>query len=293
MPEVSVAVKVASELGETPVWSAAESCLYWIDSPAGKIHRFDPATGHDELLPVALEGYLGSIALAEGGGLLVLAGKQLARLAPGSRLLQPLCEVEPGLPDNRPNDGKCDPQGRFWFGTMQKDVRAPTGNLYRWDRERGLRRMDEGFACSNGLGWSPDGATLYFVDTMPCRILAYDFDARSGEIGRRRVFAQISDPAEGLPDGLAVDVEGGVWTAQWDGWCLLRHDAGGRRTHKLELPVPRPTCPVFAGAGLATLYVTSASTDLSDAIRAQAPLSGSLLSLPAPLPGLPAAAALL
>lgn len=291
MPEVSIAVRVASRLGETPVWSSDERRLYWIDSLAAQVHRFDPASGRDEILPLPLEGYLGSIALAEGGGLLLLCGKQLSRIAPDGRQLEPLATVEAELPGNNPNDGKCDPAGRFWFGTMEQAAAAPSGSLYRWDRERGLRRMDEGFACSNGLGWSPDGSIMYFVDMMPGRILAYDFDVRSGEIGNRRIFVQFEDAAEGLPDGLAVDAEGGVWAAHWDGACLTRHDAAGRRSHKIALPVPRPTCPVFAGPGLETLYVTSASADLSDEALAKAPLSGSLLALAAPVPGLAVAAA--
>ncbi len=281
----TAAVRIAWEgqarLGETPVWSATEARLYWIDSLASEVHRFDPASGRDERLPLGLSGYLGSIALWAGGGLLILCGKQLLRLRPGERRAEPLCDVEARLADNNPNDGKVDPQGRFWFGTMDVANEKPTGSLYRFD-SRGLARMDGSFACSNGFAWAPGGRTLYFVDMMPGNILAYDFDGAEGTLSNRRGFLHF-DGSEGLPDGICSDAEGGLWMAMWDGGCLLRYDAEGRRSHKVPLPAPRPTCPVFAGPGLRTLYVTSSG----DGMTATAPLSGSLFAFEPAVGGLP------
>ncbi len=286
MPKLAPRVALRSQalLGETPVWSERERRLYWIDSLAAKIHRFDPAGGRDETLPVALEGYLGAIAVGAEGGLLILCAKRLARLAPGATRPETVVDVEADLPDNAPNDGKVDPQGRFWFGTMHGAVSAPTGSLYSYEARRGLTRHDGGFACANGMAWSPDGGTFYFVDMMPGRILAYDFDSRSGGIGNRRVFVTI-DPKEGMPDGICADAEGGVWAAHWDGGCVTRHDPAGKRTDKVELPVPRPTCPIFGGPGLGTLYVCSSADGQSD----QAPLSGSIFAWEPRVPGVPVA----
>ena len=282
--EPRVALRSPALLGETPVWNESERRLYWIDSIAAKIHRFDPAAGADETLPAELYGYLGSIALVADGGLLVLCGKSLMRLAPGAGRAEPVTAVEAGLPDNAPNDGKVDPQGRFWFGTMHAAVSQPTGALYSYDPKLGLKRHDGGFACANGIAWSPGGGTLYFVDMMPGRILAYDFDGRAGAIGNRRVFAAI-DSKEGMPDGICADAEGSIWAAHWDGRCVTRYDAKGRRTDKVEVPVPRPTCPIFGGPGLRTLYVTSSADTVAD----QAPLSGSIFAWEPRVPGIPIA----
>lgn len=289
MSDVRCVLKTASPLGETPVWSAAEGRLYWIDCPGAQVHRFDPASGGNERLSLGLEGYLGSIALVEDGGLLALCGKQLLRWRPGGAELELLAEVEPTTPENLPNDGKVDPDGRFWFGTMHRDSAKPTGALYSFMDGR-LFEHDQAFSCANGLGWSPDGETFYFVDTMPGHILAYDFDRQHGRVARRRVFAKV-DPAEGLPDGLCVDAEGGVWVAHWDGWCLSRFAPDGRRTDKVAMPVPRPTCPIFGGPNLETLFVTSAAEGLEPAVAEQAPLSGGLLAFEPAVPGLPLALA--
>lgn len=276
-----VAWEGRARLGETPVWSSTEARLYWIDSLAAEVHRFDPASGRDEVLPLELEGYLGSIALCAGGGLLILCGKSLLRLAPGAKRPEPLCAVEAELPGNNPNDGKVDPQGRFWFGTMDAAAAKPSGALYRYARGR-LEQMDSGFACANGLAWAPGGRTLYFVDMMPGHVLAYDFDGAAGRLSNRRVFARF-DGSGGLPDGLCSDAEGGLWIAMWDGGCLVRYDREGRQTHRVELPVPRPTCPIFAGPGLTQLYVTSSADEVVEG----APQSGSLFVLEPEVPGLP------
>jgi len=277
-----VALQSPALLGETPVWSAAEERLYWIDCPAVRLHRFDPASGRDEVLPVdGLDGYLGSLALCADGSLLLLSGRRLFRLPRGARKAEPLAAVEGALADNLINDAKVDPQGRLWFGTMHQSFAEPTGSLYRYDGKT-MERVDSGFICSNGLGWSPDGRTLYFVDMMPGDILAYDFDGGSGRVSNRRVFVHF-DGSEGLPDGLCTDAQGGVWVAHWDGGCLTRYDAQGKRTHKVTLPAPRVTCPIFGGPRLATLYVTTSG----DGVMDKAPLSGSLFAVDAPVLGLP------
>jgi sugar lactone lactonase YvrE len=268
---------VHSLLGETPVWSADEKALYWIDCMAPSVHRFRPQNAKDEILPLEIDGYLGSIALCADGGLLVFSGSGLFHCrSKGER--RPLAKPDADRPGNLPNDGKCDPQGRFWFGTMHAASAEPTGRLYRYDSARGLAVMDDGFACANGMGWSPDGSIFYFVDMMPGHILAYDFDGSDGSISNRRIFAAIS-PDEGMPDGLAVDAEGGVWVAHWDGWCLSRFTPDGKRERKIEVPAQRPTCPTFGGDDLRDLYLTSSAADLPAESLARGPKSGGLFLL--------------
>ena len=271
-------VDIRAECGETPVWDEREQVLWWIDCPAAAIYRYRPDRGRNEQAKVEIDSsHVGCIALAEDGGMLVLSGTGLWRHKPDGTRTR-LATVDTDRPENIPNDGKCDPQGRFWFGTMHRDSAKETGRLYRYDTARGLVAMDEGFSCSNGMGWSPDGGTMYFVDMMPGRILAYDFNGRDGSISNRRLFAQV-DPAEGAPDGLAVDDVGGVWAAHWDGWCLSRFAPDGKRTAKIPVPVERPTCPTFGGKDMRDVYVTSAAMQLDAGRLAKGPLAGSLFRL--------------
>jgi sugar lactone lactonase YvrE len=275
---VECVVDTRAGVGETPVWDETAGVLYWIDCLAPSVHRFRPRESRDELVPIEIDSqHVGAIALVEGGGFLVLSGSGLWHYpAKGERRL--LGRPDTDRPQNVPNDGKCDPQGRFWFGTMHNQSAEESGRLYRYDNARGLVAMDEGFSCSNGMGWSPDGRIMYFVDMMPGRILAYDFDGRDGSISNRRVFVQVAKD-EGIPDGLAVDNEGGVWIAHWNGWCLSRYAPDATRMAKIELPVERPTCPGFGGADMRDLYVTSAAMDLSKEQLARGPLAGSLFRL--------------
>lgn len=287
MPIARCVVNAKAALGETPVWSAADNRLYWIDCIAGAIHSYDPTAAEDRVVPVEIEGYLGSISLRAEGGLLILAGKALWALDAGSATPRRLAGVEENMPDNLVNDGKCDPAGRFWFGTMHAAESEATGALYRFDGAA-VVKVDQGFICANGMGWSPDGKTFYLVDMMPGRVLAYDYDPGSGTARNRRTLFSIPG-AEGMPDGLCVDREGGIWVAHWDGWRISRWSPEGHRLQTLEVPVQRPTCPVFGGPGLGTLYLTSSAAELPAESLARGPHSGALFALDAGVQGVPIA----
>ena len=153
------------------------------------------------------------------------------------------------------NDGACDPDGRFWIGSLELEFAPDAGSLYRYDGE--LVEVLAGVSLSNGLGWSPDGARMYYVDSLTYRIDAFDFD---GLPGNRRPFIRI-DRNDGIPDGLAVDDEGGVWIALWGGACVRRYDADGRLDEVLEIPARRVTACCFGGADGRQLFVTSAAPD--------------------------------
>jgi sugar lactone lactonase YvrE len=197
-----------------------------------------------------------------------------------------LAVPEPDKAMNRFNDGKCDRAGRFFAGTMALDAGPGQGTLWRLDPDLRLAAIETGVHVSNGLGWSPDDRTFYFIDTGARTVYAYDYDLATGAATNRRPFVVVPD-AQGKPDGLAVDEQGFVWVALWDGWSVARYAPDGRLDRLVSLPVPRPTSLAFGGTDLRTLFITSARVRLSAAQLAEAPLSGSVFALDAGVAGVP------
>jgi len=235
----------------------------------GAVHRLDPDTGTTTTLELG-DTTVGAVALAADGRLLAAAGTTL--LLDGS----PVAELPE--PDGiRFNDGAVDPQGRFWIGTMAFDETRGRGTLYRYDAN-GLTPVIPQVTISNGIDWSLDGTQMYYVDSTEQRIDVFRFDPETGSLSARRTFADI-DPVDGTPDGLTVDAEGHVWLALWDGWAVRRYRPDGTLERIVELPAARVTSCAFAGGDLSDLYITTASTGLSDAeLRAQ-PHAGGLFRL--------------
>jgi sugar lactone lactonase YvrE len=190
-------------------------------------------------------------------------------------------------PATRLNDGAVDPAGRFWAGTMRvgSEGDPARGSLYRLDPDHSVTRMDAGFVASNGLGWSPDGTTMYFTDSRRLVIYAYDFDVSTGAIEHRRPLIEMPDDA-GIPDGLMVDSEGCIWSAHWGDWRLVRYDPEGKKERDIALPLHYPTSCAFGGPALDELYITSATAWLSAEERADQPLAGDVFRLKLGIQGL-------
>jgi sugar lactone lactonase YvrE len=260
VPLVEPVLSARARLGECPVWDAVRQKLFWTDVYNHRVHEFDPSTGQDRYFD--LGEAVGSVALAGPDRLLVALSDRLAFVDLDTGAVQPLLQLEFTHADTRFNDGKCDPQGRFWVGT----VSTVPGHaaLYRFDPDGALYVIQPGLTISNGLGWSPDGKTFYLTDSATRCIFAYGFDGATGSLSDRRVLVNLQGEA-GEPDGLAIDRRGHLWSALWNGWCLVHFDASGRELERLPMPVQCPTCPVFAGPSLTELYVTSASVGLSQA----------------------------
>ncbi len=263
-----------------------EDALYWVDIANHRLQRWHPETS--DYRRWSLPSEIGSFALrercgAEDGAVVALRnGFHLLDL--GSNALTPLHDPEPEKEENRFNDGKCDPAGRFWAGTMG-DGDAPTAALYRLDPDGACHTVRTGVKISNGLGWSPDGATMVYTDTPLRTIVAFDFDVETGTLSRERVFATVQD---GFPDGLTVDSEGFVWSAIWDGWRIDRFAPDGSLERSVRLPVQRPTSCTFGGADLTELFITSAKDGLSDAELSEQPEAGHLFRVQTQVAGLPA-----
>ena len=267
------------------MWSVREQALYWTDNLGGCIHRLEPESGREQSF--LLGQNVMAIGLRESGGLVLALAKQLAFYEPGGEL-ELIMSVEQDQPRNRFNDAKVDRQGRYWAGTMNDiDWDEPTGSLYRLDPGLELSRLQGAVVCANGLGWSPGNRAFYFCESFRYAIFAYDFDPDAGVLSARRVFAIVDQSSGGFPDGLTVDGEGGVWSAQNGAGRVVRYAPDGEITHEVEMPVPQPTSCIFGGPDLDVLYVTTSRQNLTPEQLRRYPLSGSVFALRPGLSGLP------
>ncbi len=273
---------VAAEnlLGEGPIWHAGQQALYWVDIAGRAIWRLDGRSG--ETTRWTAQERPSALAFEPGGRLLVARGSGVARFTPANGAWEPVADIEPDRPDNRCNDGACDRRGRFWIGTMDDTERTDNGGLYRVDSDGTVTRMLDGIGISNTVAWSPDDTTMYFGDSRRRTVWALPFDAETGTVGDRRVFAK-TDAHDGVPDGSTVDAEGGVWTCIWDGGRVVRHTPDGVLDRTIELPVARPTSCTFGGPDLDTLYITSARIGLTG----YQPHAGGLFTINPGIAGLP------
>ena len=291
-PDVRVAVASAALLGESPFWHPGERALYYCDIPGRKLQRFEPASG--ALAHWDFDTEPGSCAPRVDGRLLLAMRDGLWRFDPATGARTAVAKPPYDPKKERFNDGKCDPQGRFWVGTIYepRDVEAATLHCLV-DGE--LVKRAGGITVSNGLAWSPNGRTMYWSDTKAHTIYAFDFEPTSGEISGKRVFAsfpikqagQALDTYGGRPDGAAVDAEGCYWVAMFEGQRLLRFAPSGELLREVRLPVRCATMPCFGGADLRTIYITTARENRPAAELADQPFAGCVLALSVDVPGLP------
>lgn len=273
-----------ARLGEGPSWDARAGVLWWVDIQNHRVHRWDPAAGEDTAWEVGET--VGCAHPAADGRVVVALRRGVALLDPSGGALETLATLLPERPGMRLNDGRCDVRGRLWVGSMTREEGGAA--LFRVDPDGAVHEAATGLTTSNGLGWSPDGATLYLTDSPAKSILAFDFDMEAGTLSRRRVFADLSGP-DSVPDGLAVDAEGCVWSAQWGGACLVRFAPDGGELLRVRMPVPNPTSCAFGGADGTELYVTSASIGMTEEQIEDAFESGDLFVLRPGVAGPPAA----
>jgi sugar lactone lactonase YvrE len=273
-------------VGESPLWDAAAKRLYWVDvreTPA--IHMVDVASGSERSWPMGED--IGSIVPASGGGLVAALRSGFAFFAPERGALTPIADPEPQLPRNRMNDGKCDAAGRLWCGSMNPESGIAEGSLYVMDGDLQCRCLTGGFFTPNGPAWSLDERTFYLADTRRGCIFAFDFASGAGTLGERRVFADLG-ALPGGPDGATMDCEGYLWSAQFDGGCLIRYAPDGIMDRVVRLPVTKPTSCTFGGEGYRQLFVTTATRGLDDEQRAREPMAGRVLVLDVGVAGLAA-----
>ncbi len=282
-PAIHNILDARARLGEGPVWDAASQTLFWVDVYNHRVHRFDPATGKNHYFDTG--EVVGALAPAGPNRLLIARKSTLAYLNTQTGEIQPLVSLEfPSPGDTRCNDGKCDPQGRFWIGTCSNTPGAAA--LYRYDPDGTVQVMETGLTISNGLGWSPDGTTFYLTDSAPHKIYAYDFDPTAGTLSDRRVLIDLS--AETVePDGLTIDSQGNIWSALWGGWAIACFSPAGQEVCRIKMPVPRATSLTFGGPNLSDLYITSASVDMTQTELQDCYIAGDLFRISTQSTGMP------
>jgi sugar lactone lactonase YvrE len=285
--EATCVLPAQARLGESPVWCPDDSRLYWIDIDRRTLHRFDPATGLDEqrLAP----GRPGSLALTTTQGrLLVAIEGGLAFIDWPSGMWVPWIGIEPEGVGNRLNDGRCDPAGRFWVGSMFDPAAAGkfTGLLHRVGQDGTVTTVRSGVGAANGLAFAPDGRTMYFADTLCDVVWAYDYDIDHGQARSERVFLDFG-PLRGRPDGAAVDEAGCYWIACIGGSMILRVTPAGVIDQRIRVPVSKPTMPAFGGQGLSTLFITTIGGGGSHPVDPAQPEAGGLFAIDVGVRGLP------
>jgi sugar lactone lactonase YvrE len=281
--EVECVLQRAALVGECPRWHPVEKALYWTDIYEPSLNRFDPKTRENRSWKMPER--VGCFAFRKDGGLIAGMQSGIFFVELGAQVsVRRVFDFEPGNPDSRFNDGRCDPSGRFWAGTMVEALDKRVGVLWRFDPDGRCHRMVDNLICPNGLAFSPDGRTLYHSDSRQDYVFAWDLDAASGAIRNQRIYLAM-DMTEGRPDGAAVDAEGCYWICHVGGWRVARYTPDGKIDRVIGLPVQRPTMCAFGGDNLDVLYVTSATYPLSEAMRAKQPLAGSLFAIRAGVKG--------
>ncbi|MCA9912667.1 MAG: SMP-30/gluconolactonase/LRE family protein [Anaerolineae bacterium] len=271
---IEVAVQVRATLGEGPIWDEREQVLYWVDIRGNALYRYNPATGENQHRDVGQP--VGTVVLRENGGLLLAVKEGFAFFDWESGTLEMIANPQGRAPGTRFNDGKAGPAGHFWAGDMHTDGDPCEGKLFVLKRDLSVHTAAEEYCIPNGIVWTHDHRTMYHIDTPRRIVHAYDYDLESGTISNQR--EAFSVPSEmGFPDGMAIDAEGMLWIAHYDGSSVRRwHPHTGEVLLQISLPVSQVTACAFGGENLTTLYITTASQEYTEEDFAREPLAGSL-----------------
>ena len=286
-PEPELVLDARAELGEGPVWHAATGTLYWVDLFAGIVHHYQPATGLAGRVDVG--EFVGCVVPRERGGLLAATTSGIYHLDPIDGTRSRVSDIEADRPETHFNDGKVDPAGRFWFGSIAIDRTTDTrGDLYSLEPDLTVTRRRGGIDNTNGMDWSPDGRTMYYIDSLTRQVTAFDYDQASGDIANPRPAVTLPEDS-GVPDGMTVALDGTLWVAHWGGGRVTRwHPTTGALIQTIPVPANLTTSCAFGGPGLDQLYITTARFGESGPALAAQPHAGGVFRIRTDTGGRPA-----
>ncbi|WP_332633391.1 SMP-30/gluconolactonase/LRE family protein [Halalkalibacter flavus] len=284
--QVEIAVPAKATLGEGPHWDHENERLYWVDILEKKLHIYEPQKSENRT--ITFEQYIGAVVGSKSGDLLLAMKNGIYRYNIQSGQLTFLTNPEGELPNNRFNDGKCDPAGRFWAGTMSLEEETHAGSLYRFQPSGDIKKVISPVTISNGLAWSPDHKYMYYIDTPTHEVQMYNYNKETGDISHAKTAVTIPD-GNGYPDGMTIDQEGMIWVAHWGGSKVTRWNPhSGNLLDEIAVPAKNVTSCTFGGKNLDELYITTARKGMVESDFHSYPDSGHLFKVKTNVKGIPA-----
>jgi sugar lactone lactonase YvrE len=286
-PKLECIWEAQAQLGEGTIWVDEEQALYFVDGLRGRLLRYSESQGSSEVY--RHDGVIGFVAHRAAGGFIAGMDNKLYLLDAALRTVTEVACPEPQLPNSQFNDGKVDPNGCLWAGTLDRECADPVGSLYRVQKDLSCKAVDDGYLCTNGPAFSPDGRILYHTDSMRRTIYEFDLDLDAGAIFNKRVFVKF-DEREGMPDGMTVDRDGRLWVAHFGGSRVTAFGPNGQIDDVVGVPAPNVTTCAFGGTNGTTLFITTSRSWMTDAQLREAPLAGGLFACEGLARGIPAVA---
>ncbi len=278
-------IDAKAKLGEGAYWDDQAGVLYWVDIEGRQLRVYDPRTQSERV--DATSDRVGTVVPRASGGVVMAVGRGAVIVDEPGGAEQALCTFDEEPADSRMNDGKCDPNGRLWVGSISTKGVKEGSALYRVEADGSHRQMLTGITVSNGIVWTADERTMYYIDTPTRAVQGFDYDRATGDITKRRVAFEVPD-GMGFPDGMTIDSEGMLWIAMWGGSAARRFDPStGEVLESIELPASNVTSCALGGVDLRDLYITTASVGLNEAQRASQPTAGGLFHARVDVPGVP------
>ncbi len=276
--EAELEFKIDAKLGEGAIWNHISKELYWIDIEGKKLHIYNPSSKQNSSIEMPCR--IGTVVPSEDKNKAIVALEDgIYVVNTKTKELSLLSDVESDMTENRFNDGKCDPNGNLWVGSMHLAQNKPNANLYKINEKGESDKMLDGITISNGIVWSKDKSTMYYIDTPKGTIRAFDYDKKTSEISNERVVVTV-DPKDGFPDGMAIDDQDMLWVGMWNGNAVAKYNPKtGALEKKIQVPAHNVTSCAFGGDNFDELYITTASVDMTDEEKKQFPLAGSVFKI--------------